>query len=78
MFSGCVLSCLESLEATTAGTSVTAVEFDVSSRQLVLNGPASSAEIQTVLQSLVYTNRAPDINVECILLLLLHQIYSIV
>lgn len=66
MFSGCVLSCLESLEVTTTGTSVTALEFNESNRRLTLNGPATSDEIQTVLRSLVYTNRAPDINVASI------------
>lgn len=66
MFSGCVLACLESMEVTTTGTSVTAIDFDESSRQLVLNGPASPDDIQTVLRSLIYANRAPDINVESI------------
>ena len=66
MFSGCVLACLESVEVTTMGTSVTAVDFDESNRRLVLNGPASPEDIQTVLRSLVYTNRAPDINVASI------------
>ena len=66
MFSGCVLACLESLEVTTTGTSVMALDFDESSRQLILNGPASPDEIQTVLRSLVYSNRAPDINVASI------------
>ena len=66
MFSGCVLACLESLAATTTDTSVTAVNFDESNRQLILNGPALPDEIQTVLRSLIYTNRAPDINVASI------------
>ena len=68
MFSGCVLSCLESLEATTSSSSVLALDFNESERQLVLLGPASPDEIQTVLRSLVYTNRAPSINVVSILL----------
>lgn len=66
-FSGCVLSCLESLEATTSGSSVLAVDFNESERQLILLGPASSDEIQAVLRSLVYTNNAPSINVAAIL-----------
>lgn len=61
-FSSCVLACLESIEATATGTLVTTVNFDESNRQLTLNGPVSPYEIQTVLRSLVYTNRAPDIN----------------
>lgn len=63
MFSDCILTCLESLEVITTGTSVTALNFDVSNRQLVLNGPASPQEIQTILRSLVYTNKASTINV---------------
>ena len=66
MFSGCVLSCLESVEVTTTGTPVMALDFDESNRQLILNGPASPEDIQTVLRSLVYTNRAPSINVDYI------------
>ena len=62
MFSGCVLACLESVEVTMTGTPVMALDFDESNRQLVLNGPASPDELQSVLRSLVYTNRAPDIN----------------
>ena len=66
MFSGCVLACLESVEVTTTDTPVMALDFDESNRRLVLNGPASPEDIQTVLRSLVYTNRAPDINVASI------------
>lgn len=62
MFSGCILTCLESLEPTAAGTSVTTVNFDEFNRRLTLNGPVTPDEIQTVLRSLVYTNRAPNIN----------------
>ena len=32
VFSGCILACLESMEVTTAGTSVMALGFDVSNR----------------------------------------------
>ena len=63
VFSDCILACLESVEVMTAGTSVMALDFDVSNRQLVLNGPASPKEIQTILRSLLYTNKAPTINV---------------
>lgn len=63
VLSGCILACLESMEVTTAGTSVMALGFDVSNRQLVLNGSASPKEIQTILRSLLYTNKAPTINV---------------
>lgn len=66
MFSGCVLACLESVDIVTAGTPVMALDFDESNRQLVLNGPALPDEFQAVLRSLVYTNRAPDINVASI------------
>ena len=66
MFSGCVLACLESVEVMTSGTPVMALDFDESNRRLVLNGPASPEDIQTVLRSLTYTNRAPDINVASI------------
>ena len=62
MFSRCILECLESVTVDTAGTTVSAELFDVSSRQLVLRGPASPSEIQQVLRTLVYTNRAPDLN----------------
>lgn len=65
MFSGCVLACLETVEVTTT-MSVMALDFDESNRRLVLNGPATPEDIQTVLRSLVYTNRAPDINVASI------------
>ena len=67
MFSGCVLSCLESLEATTSGSSVVAVAFNESARQLVLLGPASPDEFQSALRSIVYMNRALNINVASIL-----------
>ena len=63
MFSNCILTCLESMEVMIAGTSVIALDFDVANRQLVLNGPASPMEIQTTLRSLLYTNKAPTINV---------------
>ena len=66
MFSRCVLACLESLEAMAVGTSVMPQEFDESNRQLVLNGPVSPDEIQAVLRSLLYINRAPNINVASI------------
>ena len=62
MFSSCILQCLESVTVDTTGTTVTAQPFDVSSRQLLLLGPASPSEIQQVLRTLVYTNRAPTLN----------------
>jgi len=62
MFSRCILQCLESVTVDTTGTSVTAQPFDVTSRQLLLLGPASPSEIQQVLRTLVYTNTAPALN----------------
>ena len=66
MFSGCVLSCLESLSVETAGTSVGAVEFDVTTRELILNGEATTSEFEQVLRSLEYINRAPATNTRAI------------
>ena len=66
MFSRCVLECLESLTVDVAGTPITAAPFSVSSRQLQLLGPASPQELQQVLRSAVYLNRAPNINVDLI------------
>ena len=65
MFSDCILACLESMEVVTAGTAVMALGFDVyvSNRRLVLNGPTSPQEVQTIFRSLLYTNKAPNINV---------------
>ena len=63
MFSDCILACLESMEVVTAGTTVMALGFDVSNRRLVLNGPTSPQEVQTIFRSLLYTNKAPNINV---------------
>ena len=65
-FSTCMLDCLESLTVDVTGTSLLATPFSVSSRQLQLLGPASTDEIQLVLRSAVYLNRAPDINVDVI------------
>jgi hypothetical protein len=61
MFSDCILTCLESVEVTTAGTSVIALDYDVSNWQLVLNGPAALP--MEIIRSLLYTNKAPTINV---------------
>ncbi len=66
MFSRCILQCLESVSVNTIGTSITALPYDVSSRLLVLQGPATPAEIQQVLRTLVYTNAAPDLNTAAI------------
>jgi hypothetical protein len=63
MFSGCVLECLESLMVNVTGTSLTSTPFSVSSRQLRLMGRASPEEVQQVLRSAVYLNRAPSLNV---------------
>ena len=65
LFSTCVLECAESLTVDTTGT-VTSTGFDVTTRTLVLFGPASPADIQTVLRRAVYLNRAPFINVDAI------------
>ena len=63
-FSGCVLHCLESITADTAGTDIIASPFDQEHRQLILYGPASPEIFEGVLQTVTYTNMAPDINVE--------------
>ena len=68
MFSFCVLDCLETLTADTAGTAVSSLPFDESSRQLVLNGPAQPSEFEQVLRGLVYLNRAPNLNLNSITL----------
>ncbi len=64
-FSGCVLSCLESL---TVDTSVASADiftsgFDRESRVLDLIGPASPADFQAVLRTLEYLNNAIDLNI---------------
>ena len=66
MFSTCMLACLESLTVNTTGTSLSATNFNVSSRQLQVLGPASPEEVEQVLQSAVYLNRAPTVNVNAI------------
>ena len=68
LFSACVLQCAESLTVDATGTAVTSIGFDVTTRILVLFGPASPADVQTVLRRAVYLNRAPFINVEAIYL----------
>ena len=66
LFSTCVSQCAESLTVDTTGTAATSTGFDVTTRTLVLFGPASPADIQTVLRRAVYQNRAPFINVDAI------------
>ena len=73
MFSTCVLSCLESLTVDTANTPLTAAPFNVSSRQLQLLGPASPEQVQQVLRSTAYLNRAPSVNIDAIQLEASHQ-----
>lgn len=63
MFSRCVLECLESLTVDTTGTSLTLIPFNVSSRQLELLGPATPAQVQQVLRSAIYLNRALTLNI---------------
>ena len=63
-FSACVLQCLETMTADTAGTSITIDPFDRQERQLILYGPAPPAVFESVLQTVRYTNLAPDINVD--------------
>lgn len=60
----CVLECLELLTVDTSGTTVSAQPFNVSSRELVLLGPASRQEVEQVLRTLVYSNRAVNLNVD--------------
>ena len=66
LFSTCVLDCAESLTVDTTSTAVTSTAFDVTTRTLVLFGPASPPDVQTVLRRAVYLNRAPSINVDAI------------
>ena len=62
-FSRCVLQCLETIAADTAGTNVIADTFNQQERQLTLYGPESPDVFQSVLRTVIYTNLAPDINV---------------
>ena len=62
-FSRCVLQCLETIAADTAGTNVIADTFNQQDRQLTLYGPESPDVFQSVLRTVIYTNLAPDINV---------------
>ena len=62
-FSRCVLQCLETIAADTAGTNVIADTFNQQERQLTLYGPESRDVFQSVLRTVIYTNLAPDINV---------------
>lgn len=64
MFSRCVLECLESLTIDTTGIPLTVIPFNVSSRLLELLGPASPAQVQQVLRSVDYLNRAPSVNIQ--------------
>lgn len=64
MFSRCVLECLESMTVDITGTSVSAQSFNVSSRQLILSGPATPQQMEQVLRTLIYTNRAPMLNTD--------------
>ena len=68
MFSGCVFDCLESLSANTsvATGTILELEFNRSARVIELIGPASPADFEAVLRTLVYLNRAPVINVQAI------------
>ena len=66
MFSTCMLACLESLMLDVSGTPLAVTAFNVSSRQLQLVGPASPAQVQQVLRSANYLNRAPNLNVDSI------------
>lgn len=64
-FSGCVLSCLESLTVNTSVASASIFDsgFDRVSRVLELIGPASPADFQAVLRTLEYLNSAIDLNI---------------
>ena len=66
MFSECMLACLESFTLNTTGTPLTVTPFNVSSRQLQLLGPASPQQVQQVLRSAIYLNRAPTVNINAI------------
>ena len=66
MFSGCVLACLESLSVDVTGTPFSVTSFNVTTRRLQLEGPASPAQLEEVLQRAIYLNRAPDTNVDSI------------
>ena len=77
MFSTCILECLESTTVNTSGTPLTTTPFNVSSRQLQIVGPATPEQVEQVLQSMVYLNRAPTVNVESIQLEVISS-YSIV
>ena len=76
MFSRCVLECLETIAVDTSGTSVSAQPFNISSRQLVLIGPASPDEMEQVLRTLVYSNRALNLNTDSIQLEVLQYIWE--
>lgn len=65
-FSRCILDCLESITLNTIGTPLRATPFNVSARQLEILGPASPSEVQQVLRSIEYLNRAPDPNINSI------------
>ena len=64
LFSSCLLGCLESLAVDTSVSlaAITVLGFDVASREMTLVGPASPADFTAVLRTLLYLNRAPDIN----------------
>ena len=61
MFSFCVLKCLETLTANTAGKDISSA-FNESSRQFVCDGPAHPFEIEQMLREVIYLNKALDIN----------------
>lgn len=54
------------MSADTSGTSIIASSFDREERQLTLYGPATPDVFESILQTITYTNLAPDINVAVI------------
>ena len=79
-FSQCVLSCLEDLTADTTGTGIYSTGFDKSQRHIELVGLAPPSEYQEVISAMVYSNRAPNPNINNFLLILddgnnIHTIY---
>ena len=69
-FSQCVLSCLEDLTADTSGTGIYSTGFDKSQRHIELVGLAPPSEYQAVIAAMVYSNRAPNPNINNFLVIL--------
>ena len=62
--SACMVDCAEDLSTSMSNSAIEVSEFDVSTRELRLQGMAMASEYEELLRTLQYTNRATNPNVD--------------